>query len=181
MKIKWRKKWFTLNKKKPKLPVCCDRWSWWGTRVQSNTWFFFFSPLFTKMMENPKRLHWTSGSANSSRARYLDKARPKEEANFCDLFIKSYFLSEPCVSWLLCFACNIRRCFGNCEEQQHKNAGTFFLALATRNVSFVVWTLGHNVWFLNCNEMQHSVTAEFLHVHLSPLLVCSLACVLSRW
>lgn len=43
------------------------------------------------MMENPKSLHWTSGSANSSRAAYLDKARPKEEANFCDLFIKSSF------------------------------------------------------------------------------------------
>lgn len=79
----------------------------------------------------PKSLRRTSGSANSSRARYLDRARPKEEANFCDLFIMSYFLSEPCVSWLLCFACNIRRRFGIDGKQQHKNAGTFFLASAT--------------------------------------------------
>lgn len=163
--------------------MCCDRWSRWRTRVQSKTWIFFsfVFPLFTKMMESPKSLHWTSGSANSSRARYLDKARPKEEANFCDLFMKSYFLSEPCVSRLLCFACNIRRCFGNYEAQQHMNAGTFFLALVTRNVTFAVWALGHNVWFLNRNEIQHNVTTELLHVHLSPLLVCSLACVLSRW
>lgn len=42
----------------------------------------FVFPLFTKMMENPKKsLHRTSGSANSSRVRYLDKAGPKEEAN----------------------------------------------------------------------------------------------------
>lgn len=95
----------------------------------------FYLPLFRGVMEHPKSLHWTSGSANSSRARYLDKAGPKEEANFCDLFIKFYFLSEPCVSWLLCFACNSRSCFGNHEEQQHKNAGTFFLALETRSVT----------------------------------------------
>lgn len=136
--------------------------------------FIFVVPLFTKMMENPKSLHWTSGSANSSRAAYLDKARPKEEANFCDLFIKSYFLSEPCVSWLLCFACNIRCCFGNYEEQQCKNAGIFLLALVTRNVTFAVWTLGHSVWFLNCNEIQHNVTTEFLHVHLSSCLFTGL-------
>lgn len=91
------------------------------------------------MMENLKGLCWTSGSANSNRARYLDMDRPKEEANFCGLFIKSYFL--PGIFWLLCFACNIR-CFDNFEEeQQHKNAGAFFLALLSCNVTFVIWTL----------------------------------------
>lgn len=82
--------------------ICCDRWTWWRTRVQSETCIlrnsissgtFSVFPLLTKMMNSLKSLHWTSGSANSSAARYLDKARPKEEANLCDLFIESYFRS----------------------------------------------------------------------------------------
>lgn len=138
MKMKWRRKndllWF-----KKELPCVL----WWVNLMKNTSakWDMilrnavsygasFVFPLVTEVMETPKKVCiWTSGSANSSRARYLDKAKPKEEANFCDLFIKSYFLSDPCVSWWLCFACNIR---------QHKNAGTFFLALVAFSFSVIM-------------------------------------------
>lgn len=91
--------------------------------------------VFTKMMENLKSARWASGAANSSAARYLDKARPKEEANFCDLFIKSYFLSEPCVSCCYALLATSEAVLVTMKKQEHKNAGTFFWASVTYNIT----------------------------------------------
>lgn len=84
--------------------------------------FFFF---LMEIREHPKKVcieHLDQLTAAG--ARYLDKAGPKEEANFCDLFIKSYFLSEPCVSWLLCFVATAQAALvtmknNNARMQEH--------------------------------------------------------------
>lgn len=147
---------FTLDKTKPNCHMCYDRWTWWSTRVQSKTWlwemplvmvpllFFLFS---LKWWRTPKKvciehLDQLIAAGPDIWTRLDRRKRPIYVIYLSGL----YFLSEPCFFRLLCFACNIRRCFGNYEEQQHRNAGEIFLALVTCNVTCVVWTLSHNVW-----------------------------------
>lgn len=144
-------KWFSLSENN--CHVCCDRWTRWRTTVQircdfkkcNRLWCLFCLSSFSLKWWRIQKV-WTSGSANGGRARYLDKARPKEEANFCDLFVESYFLPEPCIFWLLCFACNIRRRFANYEKTTAQECRNIFLGLSNLSCHSAVWTLGHDVW-----------------------------------
>lgn len=145
---------FSKKKKKPH-----ERWPWSAKKkckIKHNfvkrhlLWrlFSYFFGLFVETMENVEYFNWTSGSANNSGARYLDQA--KGGGQFLWFIYQVLFSLWTMRFLLLWFACNIRCCFGNDEEQQRKNAGTFLCALVTCNVilQFGHWVTGFDYLIL---------------------------------
>lgn len=138
-----------------------------------------------------KSLHWTSGSAQADIWTSPDQ---KEARQFIWFIYRVLFCLQTLCFLLVSLSCNtcVRGCFVNSEDQQTQECVNIFLGWANLELCFPLndWDIALDFMVFDMICLLYAIfyrafnccyaAAEFFAVHHSPLLVCSLACVLSR-